>query len=172
MSLQMRPDASVTLTNEIRISIYRLSGPSVIAASETVAYRGERTAGNYVLNNTATLFVPNSTSLDTHNAMNTTTGTYTVPVSGIYEVIFRIPFSTAVSGSVSQASINMATEEVYSYVTTDSTNANVRTIVVASMRRMNAGSTIGAFVGTNSTSATFRADIPNINMLQIKRIGS
>lgn len=164
---------TITLANgNSYLNIERLSGPSVIAASETVAYRGERTAGNYVLNNTATLFVPNSTSLDTHNAMNTTTGVYTVPVSGIYEVIFRIPFSTAVSGSVSQASINMATEEVYSYVTTDSTNVNVRTIVVASMRRMNAGSTIGAFVGTNSTSATFRADIPNINMLQIKRIGS
>jgi hypothetical protein len=173
--IDIRSDGTPTLnfiTQANTVSIERLSGPSVIAASETVAYRGVRNAGNYVLNNASANYVPNLTSYDTHAAMNTTTGTYTVPVSGIYEVFFRVPFFTSVTGTSGNASVTMAGETTFSWIAPDSTNVNYRTAVVTASRRMNAGETILAQVFFNSNNATFVGDNANTNIFQIKRIGN
>jgi hypothetical protein len=113
-TISFRSDASVTLTAELRISIHRLSGPSVIAASETVAARYRTGAGQTIPNNIATLVdYSQIKEIDTHNAYragvgyNSATGTYTTspgfvcPVSGVYEVSV-----SAMSASVAWVAIN------------------------------------------------------------------
>ena len=151
-------------------SIERLSGPSVIAASETVAYRGNRTAGNYATNNSSAVIAFNSTSVDTHNAMNTSTGTYTVPVSGIYEVIAKATIS-ALTLSLHTFDLFMAGEQTQCFMFQDSTNNNYRTGIVSNIRRMNAGDQI-SFSVYSSLASTVICNTALTNSLQIKRIGN
>ena len=79
-------------------SINRLSGPSVIAANETVAAKYTATAGAAINNGTPNIY--DTKLVDTHNQFNTSTGNYTVPVSGIYEVFGRIYSSTAIASYI------------------------------------------------------------------------
>jgi hypothetical protein len=67
------------------LSISRLSGPSAIAATETVACQYLDTAAPSFPNG-PTIYKFATKVFDTHNAMNTSTGLYTVPVSGKYRV--------------------------------------------------------------------------------------
>ncbi len=101
--LSVRANASVTITTG-SLQIYRLSGPSVIAASETVAARyGD--ISNSIGTGATTAFY--STKVyDTHNAYNTTTGVYTVPVSGKYRVGAKMA-SIAQSPTTSERAVQM-----------------------------------------------------------------
>ena len=87
------------------ISVERLSGPSVIAASETVAahYRRSSGDGNQSLSSASSVvyftgYYP-SKVVDTHNFVTSSASdTYaTIPVSGVYEIVLmnRVDTSTA-----------------------------------------------------------------------------
>jgi hypothetical protein len=66
-------------------NINRLSGPATIAASESVSLRANTTGGPTI--DTSTPIVKFTTeSYDSHAAYDTTTGIFTVPVSGKYQV--------------------------------------------------------------------------------------
>lgn len=75
------------------LSIYRLSGPAVITATETVTaqatgtYTGGGSAG-------AIIIIP-TVSYDTHNVYNASTGRYACPVSGFYRVSYFLDASAA-----------------------------------------------------------------------------
>lgn len=82
------------------IAVKRLSGPSVIAASESVhaRYGGSTTT----LTNSTTVDVTFTTKeKDTHNAFNGTT--FTVPVSGTYQVVMGLETAAFTAGSVGAA---------------------------------------------------------------------
>lgn len=64
------------------INVSRLSGPSVIAASESVNARYTSTAGTSVSSTTSVIPFANK-SFDSHNAW-TSNNTFTCPISGIY----------------------------------------------------------------------------------------
>lgn len=83
--VRFRAAADVTQTaGGLQASIFRLSGPAAIAASESVnmSYSGSTTAQT---GSVATLVFPTKL-FDSHNCYNTSTGVYTVPVSGKYQV--------------------------------------------------------------------------------------
>jgi len=87
--IDIRPDAaggirgSATPAYLSAVSINRLSGPSAIAASETVAARYTNTAGTTITNSLTS--VPFATrAYDSHGSFSTPT--YTVPVAGKYRV--------------------------------------------------------------------------------------
>jgi len=87
---------------------YRLSGPSVIAASESVNMASTNTASQSIPNATTTIVAFNSRFYDSHNALNTSTGVYTAPLSGKYRVSASVQF-----GSFAMAA---ATQEVLFYL--------------------------------------------------------
>lgn len=67
----------------------RLSGPATIAATETVAIKYQNTAGTNLTSSITT--IPFATKIyDTHNAFNTSTNTFTVPVSGKYTITAQL----------------------------------------------------------------------------------
>lgn len=73
------------------VSIERLSGPSVVAASETVACR-YRTSGNTFANATEATVIYGTKEDDSHNFYNPTTGFATIPVSGRYSISALVQF--------------------------------------------------------------------------------
>ena len=77
---------AIATTSLQYFSINRLSGPSAIAASETVAARYYTTAGP-VINNTSPTITYGTKVYDSHGAMSGST--YTIPVSGKYRVTLR-----------------------------------------------------------------------------------
>jgi hypothetical protein len=71
------------------ITFERLSGPSAIAATETVACKYQNTAGTAIPSPASPAIIPFATKLyDTHGAWSGTT--FTAPVSGIYSVSVRL----------------------------------------------------------------------------------
>lgn len=75
-----------TTSDENTLSISRVSGPDQIAANEFVA--GVAT-GNPASVTTGNPFIFPTSVLNTHGAYNTTTGRFTCPVSGTYEIIMN-----------------------------------------------------------------------------------
>ena len=81
-------------------SIFRLSGPSAIAATETIAAR-YTSSTSVIAANTATITVSPTKVYDTHSAYNTGTGLFTCPAKGIYSVKTANQFNSyTLSGSI------------------------------------------------------------------------
>jgi hypothetical protein len=76
------------------LNIERLSGPSVIAASESVNASYFSTSTGAMAVGTPATVVFASKNFDSHNAYNTTTGLYTAPISGKYQVSCTITTSS------------------------------------------------------------------------------
>lgn len=88
------------------LSINRLSGPSAIAASETVASSIYPTS-NITLTDAVADLTSFTKEFDTHGSWNTTTGVYTFPTSGIYELAAN--FSSLDTGATASAGIIFST---------------------------------------------------------------
>lgn len=72
------------------VSIERISGPSAIAASETVAARYRTSAGQSIPNNTPTIIDYGTRDYDTHGACTTgSSWKFTAPTAGKYSVSAR-----------------------------------------------------------------------------------
>jgi hypothetical protein len=68
------------------LSIYRLSGPAVVQATETVACRYTDTSGAAIQTSLTGPYKYQTKYMDTHNIYSTSTGLATIPVSGKYRV--------------------------------------------------------------------------------------
>lgn len=66
--------------------VERISGPAAIAASETVACEYSKTAGNHGTSGSDETIGGWTLVKDTHGAMDTTAGEYTVPAAGWYQI--------------------------------------------------------------------------------------
>jgi hypothetical protein len=70
------------------LTIAKRSSPQTVAASEIVACRYTSNSGQ-TLSSALTIALMEDKQSDTHNAYNTSTGYYTVPQSGFYNIKFR-----------------------------------------------------------------------------------
>jgi hypothetical protein len=83
--LSFRAANSLTLSNTTQyhhIHIQKLAQPQTILETETVAASYSNTSGASVGNGSN--FIYETKDFDTHNSYNTSTGVYTIPVSGYY----------------------------------------------------------------------------------------
>lgn len=87
--------AGETLLTASRISIQRISGPSAIAASESVNMRAHLPSGT-VNSDTATPIVYATVDYDSHGAYNSSTGRFTAPTPGKYRVSVGGQFNSLV----------------------------------------------------------------------------
>jgi hypothetical protein len=110
-SITLRVDATTTISASAlqQVSIFRLSGPATITATETVACKYMNTAGTSITNSLAT--VPFATKIyDTHGAFSS--GVFTAPVSGKYRMTGRATL---------QAVTNTGTQSFQAWVLVTST---------------------------------------------------
>lgn len=97
---------TTSLTVAGNANIFRLSGPSSIAATESVRARYTSTAGPSIGTSTA-LVIFNTQTYDSHGAYNTSTGLYTCPVSGEYQVIAKLDTAAIALSSNLQVSVSL-----------------------------------------------------------------
>lgn len=75
------------------VTFERISGPSQIAASETVSASYYTSAGQSIPVATTSTVLFGTKENDSHNAYNTSTGIYTVPVSGRYSISATVSYA-------------------------------------------------------------------------------
>lgn len=92
--IDFRVDGNFTIRSGLMASIERLSGPSVVAASESVIAKYQTTSN--AVGTAATLVIYATKEIDTHGMYNGSTGVLTIPVSGKY--IIGI-YGTTVAGN-------------------------------------------------------------------------
>mgnify|MGYP001567764926 CR=1 FL=1 len=80
-------------------SIERLTGPSAIAASESVNARYSTGAGQSIPNATETTVVFGTKTKDTHGSFNASTGVFTAGTPGLYLITGRIAFVNGTTGA-------------------------------------------------------------------------
>jgi len=127
--------ASVTAT--ANLSIKRLSGPSSIGATETVAAR-VYAASNQAVSGSPTINL-DTVSLDTHGAFNTSTYTYTVPVGGLYQVSGQITYAANTTGY--RLARIVKNGSVITETLSAASNADKTSAVTSTLVRCNAGDT-------------------------------
>ena len=87
LELFVQGDASFDISSvgtRTAMAVERLTGPSQIAASETVACK--YTSSTTSMGTSATVLVQPTKVYDTHNAYNTSTGAFSCPIAGKYRV--------------------------------------------------------------------------------------
>lgn len=158
-------------TTDNFLNIFRLSGPSAIAASETVAARYGTSAAPTV-NTTSPIITYGTKSYDTHGAMSG--NTYTVPVAGIYRISFA-GYANSVAWSAAGLFLGEALQNSVLIGTLGLTR--VAAAVTTGMGaygslaiRCNAGDALQVRVYASS-STTLSANV-NDNFICIERIGN
>lgn len=92
----IRSENTITLSNFGRyhwIQIKKDSSPQTILETETVAARYTSNSGQSIGSGTEPIIVFEDITADTHNAYNTSTGEYTVPVGGWYSLNSLVTFA-------------------------------------------------------------------------------
>jgi len=162
-----------TINGGSTLDIKRLSGPATIAASETVAASYQCGSGQSLSSATTIKFDTKLT--DSHGAYNTSTGIYTVPVSGRYEIggqLFSITSTINWAFGVRQngnLKVRSNTSPVYNGGTTSVNNqscAMVTPVVIDCI----AGDTLDFYITSIGNNSLY-ASTPD-NYMIIKRIGN
>jgi hypothetical protein len=92
--LTIEMSATSTLSNSSlnhHVHIKKLASPQTVLETETVAARYTTDSGQSIADNDADdIVIYEDVVRDTHNAMNTGTGVYTIPVSGWYSIDAKV----------------------------------------------------------------------------------
>lgn len=181
ISIRGTASGAFAVTAGVSFAVVRVSGPNVIAASESVnaRYYG------------ATTFTPGGAlvafptkDFDTHNAFNTSTNLYTVPISGKYRVTSSLnasstgglgPSQGIFISSYKNSTITGFMGGAYNMSTT--TAATTRTVNGSDILQCVAGDTIGVYGAQDggSTVTTLQNAAgygTKMNYILIERIGN
>jgi hypothetical protein len=157
------------------VNFERLSGPTAIAASETVAMKA--TSATTAVTATIGTMINPTVIYDTHGAYNSSTGVFTAPVPGKYRVTAQARTTAMVvsAGSAVQlyVKLNSTLKEAGVH---DSQNSSsiVRSTQVSTVLNCLAGDTIQVQIDNESGGAgTWTCSgTANMNYIMIERIGN
>lgn len=173
-TISVRLDASVTLTSGTVLNIFRLSGPSIIAATESVNCRYTNSSAQSISTATVTTITNWTKQSDTHNAFNATTGLYTVPVSGTYFITASATLSSLTNAS-SQVTLGIqvggSNISNFNYTSNAMPFASI-TLNGTATATLIAGQVISIIVFQNQGASRTLSSTGSENTLSIARIGN
>jgi hypothetical protein len=154
------------------IHIVKLASPQTILETETVAARYTTDAGQSINHNTYTIVDYEDKSFDTHGT-NMVSGTYTVPVTGLYDIK-----ATATWGSLNVAAgknglirirVNGNNYKI-NWFEFQATAALTYTTTISDIAQLNKGDTVAIQVYQDSGAAEALETLGETNVFSIKRI--
>lgn len=151
------------------VEVQRLSGPAQIAASESVNARYY--ASSTTITASLATIVWSTKDFDSHDAMSS--GVYTVPVSGKYQVNVGLAFNfTQISNNDDQIEVQKNGTAVFSYIDFGHTGGpGAKGYTLGGLVSCNAGDTIRVQALSNQTTPTIRSS--NLwNYVSIARVGN
>lgn len=175
--VSIRPGGSVTVSGTVTTGLYsfgieRISGPSAIAATETISARYTNIAGTAI--GTSPVLVPFPTfSYDSHGCYNTTTGLFTVQASGKYRVTAKLTSASVTLSTVQAFNLHLWKNGAnYSELNATIGNGVASNYRVAGTDEVQcvAGDTIAIYA--NCSVATSLFGISGYNYLVIERVGN
>ena len=159
------------------LSIERLSGPSVVAASESVSAIYQTSAGQSIPHNSATVIVFGTKIFDSHSAMNASTGVFTCPVSGEYQLSAAFYFSTAITATATDIQ-TIAYKNGVAYLGVNNAKSGTAAAPLTTSGtiriRCNAGDTLSCAVLQANSATTAQTLLTNaaFNWVAISRVGN
>lgn len=105
--IDLRPGGTVDATN-ITLNIERLSGPSVVAATESINARYSTTAGQSISSGATAIVNFGTSTYDSHSAVTTgASWKFTAPATGKYRVSANIVFASGTWSATQQPYLNL-----------------------------------------------------------------
>lgn len=166
--------SSATL-NHAYTEFEKLTGPSAIAASESINLRYSNTAGTSIAAGAGTSQVPYATkTYDTHNAWNG--NTFTAPIAGKYRVTVSVFYASAsfTAGSTIsiQARVNGTATNFIGILTKQASFTSGLAQNGSDVINLLAGDTLDIQLSHNEGTARSLATTANTNYICIERIGN
>lgn len=173
--LDLRPDGTIDLLSTSNLCISRLSGPEAISASESVNCKFTKISQS--VNNGNTDVISGVTKVyDSHGGLNTTSGVYTVPVSGKYRVSGNIVSTstawTVGTGRYAALKVTGTQTEFLGYGTVWASITTFLTAGGGSTLDLVAGNTISFSIDNSSGSTYTQSGATSDNHFQIERVGN
>ena len=152
-------------------SINRLSGPAAIAATESVNARYHSSTST-VGTSSSLITIYSNKDFDSHNAYSTSTGLYTIPTSGKYQVSAALVIlGTFTSGNSTNIYIYKNGAEYTRFDNRGAGDAAAKNVLLTDIVFCNAGDTIGIYQDSGGTSPTLGSSISQ-NFISISRVGN
>jgi hypothetical protein len=160
-------------------SVQRISGPSAIAATETISFEIQRNATATSLYGSGTTVKKTfdiAPQVDTHGGWSAANNWYVIPASGLYEIDAKEYLSSVAAETLAIARIVIDNlTEVVQDINPKFSSANVNQVVTAgpTTQRLRAGQTVHFALSqtSGSTLNSLGNTTLNSNRFRIKRIG-
>jgi len=171
-------DANTFNIEASNFSLTRVSGPSTIAASETISALYTTAAGQSIPNNSETVIDFGTKDFDSHGVV-TTGGSwkFTAPASGIYEISAMVEFNTGGGWAVAEeAYLTLAKNgggvaRLAGYIANTAHSTYVALSASPRQIKLLAGDYIDLRVYQNSGASLALLNAAATNWISIKRIG-
>ena len=171
------PTVSSFIGNLNYFNVNRISGPSVIAATESV--NSSYNTSSTTIGTTPTVVVATNKLFDSHNAYSTSTGLYTCPVAGKFRISGSYIGSAVTANAINQGvqaliqKNGTTVSQAYTLIYQQTSTAVNPTGSLSATIACNAGDTLGFALqrdsGVNSFAVQSTASFTNIS---IERVGN
>jgi hypothetical protein len=176
--IDLRCDGNITLNGAFNVSVFRLSGPAVVQATESIIEIRENRASSTI--NTTTTVIPYATLIkSTHGGWDSVNNRWVAPISGTYSVMFLYqhialspntrPAEIAITKNGS-AEISIANRQPLS-ANTDGSYGDRYGYSLSTLIPLNAGENIG-FTSQCPNGAVQLSNTAGTNRIAIVRVGN
>lgn len=156
-------------------TIQRISGPSAIAASETVKIRATTSAGQSISNAAAPTIIFGTKTYDSHGTFNSSTGIFTAPVSGNYSVNASVRYASASFSATNFVTVQLFKNGVFysalGLKTIDATVTSSQQVNGFDEIELIAGDTIDIRTAHNEATPRSLSTVAGTCFVSVKKVG-